>query len=204
MFFWIGVSEFLGCNPSSGIAGSKGGSIFTFLPIPPTHPAKPTSLPHLSPPPWFWPCVLYSSSCNPLSSLSPPHSPYLFIFFRDREREGERERSIDVREKYRSVASHMCPNIHTWPGTEPATQACALTRNQTGDLLLCGTMPNLLNYTGQGLSFLNNKNCMISLICGKKTKNKLTTQKQIHRYRQQDGKGVEERGELRKGGSNRC
>ena len=30
-FFWIGVSGFLGCNPSSGIAGSKGSSIFSFL-----------------------------------------------------------------------------------------------------------------------------------------------------------------------------
>ena len=30
-FFWIGVSGFLGYNPSSGIAGSKGSSIFTFL-----------------------------------------------------------------------------------------------------------------------------------------------------------------------------
>ena len=30
-FFWIGVSLFLGYNPSSGIAGSKGTSICTFL-----------------------------------------------------------------------------------------------------------------------------------------------------------------------------
>ena len=37
-------------------------------------PVKPLSLPHFHPPPWFCPCVLYSSSCNPLSSLSPPHS----------------------------------------------------------------------------------------------------------------------------------
>ena len=29
-FFWIGVSVFLGYNPSSGIAGSKGSSIFSF------------------------------------------------------------------------------------------------------------------------------------------------------------------------------
>ena len=44
---------------------------------PSLHPttAKPTSLPHLHPPPWFGPCVLYSSSCNPLSSLSRPHTP---------------------------------------------------------------------------------------------------------------------------------
>ena len=33
-------------------------------------PAEPTSLPHLHPPPWFCPCVLYSSSCNPLFPLS--------------------------------------------------------------------------------------------------------------------------------------
>ena len=30
-FFWIGVSGFLGHNPSSGIARSKGSSIFSFL-----------------------------------------------------------------------------------------------------------------------------------------------------------------------------
>ena len=30
-FFWIGVSGFLGYNPSSGIAGSKGSSIFSIL-----------------------------------------------------------------------------------------------------------------------------------------------------------------------------
>ena len=45
-------------------------SCLHFLPIPPPHP----SWTHL-PPPWFCPCVLHSSSCNPLSSLSPPHSP---------------------------------------------------------------------------------------------------------------------------------
>ena len=38
-------------------------------------PAEPTSLSHLHPPPWFCPCVLYSSSCNPLSPLFPPHYP---------------------------------------------------------------------------------------------------------------------------------
>ena len=30
-FFWIGVSGFLGYNPNSRIAGSKGSSIFSFL-----------------------------------------------------------------------------------------------------------------------------------------------------------------------------
>ena len=42
-------------------------------------PAKPTSLPHFHPPLWFYPCVLYSSSCNPLSPLSPPHSPLAIV-----------------------------------------------------------------------------------------------------------------------------
>ena len=32
-------------------------------------PANPTSLPHNYPPPWFCPCVLYSSSYRPLSPL---------------------------------------------------------------------------------------------------------------------------------------
>ena len=42
-------------------------------------PAEPPSLSHLHPPPWFCPYVLYSSSCNPLSSLSTPHSPLTIV-----------------------------------------------------------------------------------------------------------------------------
>ena len=42
-------------------------------------PANPTSFPHLYPHPWFCPCVLYSSSCRPLSPLSPPHSPLAIV-----------------------------------------------------------------------------------------------------------------------------
>ena len=42
-------------------------------------PANPTSLSHLYPPPRFCPCVLYSSSCRPLSPLSPPHSPLAIV-----------------------------------------------------------------------------------------------------------------------------
>ena len=38
-------------------------------------PDKPPSLPCFHPPPLFCPCVLYSSSYKPLSSLSPSHSP---------------------------------------------------------------------------------------------------------------------------------
>ena len=42
-------------------------------------PGEPTSLPPLHPPPWFCPCVLYSSSCNPLFPLSLPHSPLAIV-----------------------------------------------------------------------------------------------------------------------------
>ena len=42
---------------------------------PSLHPTSRTPLPPPPPPSPFCPCVLYSSSCNPLSSLSPPHSP---------------------------------------------------------------------------------------------------------------------------------
>ena len=47
-------------------------------------PANPTFLSHLYPTPLFCPCVLYSSSCRPLSPLSPPHSPLanVTLFFK--------------------------------------------------------------------------------------------------------------------------
>ena len=57
----IGVKDW---NPENSEAGA----------FAPTRP-----LPHLHPPPWFCLCVLYSSSCNPLSSLSPPHSPLTIV-----------------------------------------------------------------------------------------------------------------------------
>ena len=40
-------------------------------PIPPSSPTSTL--------PWFWPCALYSSSCRPLSPLSPPHSPLAIV-----------------------------------------------------------------------------------------------------------------------------
>ena len=47
----------------------------------------------------------------------------------------ERERNIDVREKHLLAIS-----LHTPPlGNKSKTQACALTRNQTRDLLVHGT-----------------------------------------------------------------
>ena len=74
------------------------------------------------------------------------YTDYLFIF-RDRGREGERGGKKHCCERETSIG---CLSCVPWPGTEPVTQACALTRNQTGDLLLCGTMPNQMSHTGQG------------------------------------------------------
>ena len=54
-------------------------SCLHFLPIPPPTPAELTSLPRLHPPPWFCPWVHYSSSCKPLSPLSPPHTPLAIV-----------------------------------------------------------------------------------------------------------------------------
>ena len=42
-------------------------------------PGEPTSLPHLHPPPWFSPYVLYGSSCNPLFPLSPSPVSYTHL-----------------------------------------------------------------------------------------------------------------------------
>ena len=42
--------------------------------------------------------------------------------------------------------------MHPYVGTWPATQASALTRNRTGDLLVHKTMPNPLGHTGQGIT----------------------------------------------------
>ena len=60
---------------------------------------------------------------------------FLYIF-RERGREGEREG-----EKHQSIASLM-----------PATQACSLTGNQTGDLSIYRTTPDPLSHTSQGES----------------------------------------------------
>ena len=47
-------------------------------PLYPT-PAKPTSLPCFHPSPWFYPCVLYSSSWKPFSPIALPHSPVAIV-----------------------------------------------------------------------------------------------------------------------------
>ena len=65
---------------------------------------------------------------------------YLFIYL-GTGREGERER-----EKHQCLVA-----FHTLPlGTWPATQACALTGNRTGNLLVCSLALNLLSHTSHG------------------------------------------------------
>lgn len=65
----------------------------------------------------------------------------LFIFI-ERGREGERDQC----ERKKLVGCFLYAQQLQ---TKPATQASALTGNQTNDLLLCGTMPKL-SHTGQG------------------------------------------------------
>ena len=66
---------------------------------------------------------------------------HIFLFLdRGKERENRMERNID-----------WLPVVCALTGTNPSTQACALTRNRTRDLSLCGKTPSLhLSHTGQG------------------------------------------------------
>ena len=73
----------------------------------------------------------------------------MFIDFRILERgrgvERERDTHIDVRQKHHSVASHA-----PWPGIKPATYVCALTGDQTCNILVQGTMLQPNEPPGQG------------------------------------------------------
>ena len=68
---------------------------------------------------------------------------YLFSF-RERGREGERERNISV------WLPLTCPPMGTWPTTEP----CALTGNRTGNPMVQRLALNPLSHTSQGCLFL--------------------------------------------------
>ena len=59
---------------------------------------------------------------------------------------GERKRGRDIN----VWLPLMCPLMGTWP----ITQACALTRNRTGDPLVCRLALNPLSHTSQGCTFI--------------------------------------------------
>ena len=84
------------------------------------------------------------------------YSLFLFYFLKDficlflergKEREKERERNTNV----------WLPLIRPLLGTWPATQACALTGNRTGDPLVHRLALNPLSHTSQGLLFKDKK-----------------------------------------------
>ena len=75
---------------------------------------------------------------------------YFILFL---EREGGREKAGEKHPCEREISIDCLPSV-PWPGTEPATQAHALTGNQTGELSLCGTMPNQLSHTSQSNKWL--------------------------------------------------
>ena len=65
---------------------------------------------------------------------------YFLLLETGEGREKERERKID-----------WLPPTHPQPGTR---LACALTRYRTGNLSVCGMMPNPLSHTCQGSAVL--------------------------------------------------
>ena len=65
---------------------------------------------------------------------------FIYLFQRGKGREKERERNIDV------WLPLTCPLLGIWP----ATQACALTGNQSGDPLIHRRALNPLRHTYQG------------------------------------------------------
>ena len=61
---------------------------------------------------------------------------------------GERRERESVLEKHQLVAFHM-----SQLGTQPATQARAMTGNRTGNLLVCRPALNALSHTSHGRIF---------------------------------------------------
>ena len=72
---------------------------------------------------------------------------YFIYLFLDRGegREKKRERNINV------WLPLVCPQLATWP----VTQACALTRNQTGDPLIRRPVLNPLSHISQGQKYFS-------------------------------------------------
>ena len=71
----------------------------------------------------------------------------LFIYFEREEKRGRnRGRETSMCERSIDPLPLTCTPIGDWTCNPP----CALTRDRTCDLSLCGTMPNPLSHTGQG------------------------------------------------------
>ena len=86
-------------------------------------------------------------SCSLHTDFYVLHSFFSYFFLRERGREGEREG-----EKHQCEREILIGCLSDVPqlGTQPTTQACALTRNQTKDLSLRRMMSNQLIHSGQG------------------------------------------------------
>ena len=71
---------------------------------------------------------------------------YLFIYFQTEGKEGRKvRRETSICERYIDWLPLSHSQLLTWP----ATQACALTGNGTGDPLVCRPALNLLSHTSQ-------------------------------------------------------
>ena len=80
---------------------------------------------------------------------------FSFIDSGERGREGEREGKKHRCERETAIG-YLLHSLQL--GTKPATQAWALMRNRTCDLLVCGMTPNTLSHTSQGYSWFLKQN----------------------------------------------
>ena len=81
-----------------------------------------------------------------------------YLFYFQREGEGRRKRGRNI--------NMWLPLAHPLLGIWPATQACALTGNQTCDPSLCTPMLNPLSYTIQDNNFRLSNTCTVISHCG--------------------------------------
>ena len=98
-----------------------------------------------------WTGVDFNTHCNWNSLFSKDFIYFLKRGERGREKGGETlmwERNID-----------LLPLMHPQPGTWPATQARALTRNRTSDFSVCSVMPNPQNHSSQGCNWNSLNSC---------------------------------------------
>ena len=75
-------------------------------------------------------------STSPRPSPSSPPPPYFDFIYLEKRREGEREGEKHQCEREMSITCLLSMPLR---GSKHTTQARALPRNQTGDLLLCRT-----------------------------------------------------------------